>query len=78
VFVLRRTRPELARPYRVWGYPLIPAIFLGASLFMVLNALVTDPVNTGVTLLIILAGVPIYWIRRRVTLAAPGAAGRTS
>jgi amino acid transporter len=77
VFVLRRTRPDLARPYRVWGYPLVPLIFLGASLFMVLNALVTDPVNTGVTLLIILAGVPVYWIRRRVTLAAAAAAGRT-
>jgi amino acid transporter len=70
VFVLRRTRPELTRPYRVWGYPFVPAIFLVASLFMVVNALVTDPANTGVTLLIILAGIPVYWIRRRLTRAA--------
>ena len=70
VFVLRRTHPQLARPYRVWGYPLVPAVFLGASLFMVLNALVTDPVNTGVTLLIIFAGIPVYWIWRRVGTAA--------
>ena len=62
VFVLRRKRPELPRPYRVWGYPLVPALFLLASLGMVLNALLTDPVNTGVTLLIILLGVPVYYL----------------
>jgi len=78
VFVLRRTRPDLVRPYRVWGYPLVPAIFLLASLFLVLNKLATDPVNTGVTLLIVLVGVPVYWIRRRVMLATPGTAGGTS
>ncbi|HEY2809694.1 MAG TPA: amino acid permease [Steroidobacteraceae bacterium] len=65
VFVLRRKRPDLPRPYRVWGYPLVPAIFLLASVFMVVNALVTDPRDTGVTFLIIVAGVPVYllWVR---------------
>jgi basic amino acid/polyamine antiporter, APA family len=62
VFVLRRKRPDLPRPYRVWGYPLVPAVFLLASLFMVGNALVTDPRNTGVTLLIIVAGIPVYLV----------------
>ena len=66
VFVLRRRRPELPRPYRVWGYPVVPAVFLLASAGMVANALVTDPVNTGVTLLIIAAGLPVYWLRGRV------------
>jgi amino acid transporter len=67
VFVLRRKQPDLPRPYRVLGYPLVPALFLGASLGMVANALVTDPTNTGVTLAIILAGIPVYylWARRR-------------
>ena len=60
VFVLRRTRPELERPYRTWGYPVVPLLFLLASLGMVVNALVTDPVNTGITFGIILAGVPVY------------------
>jgi len=69
VFVLRRRRPELPRPYRVWGYPLVPAVFLLASGLMVINALLTDPRNTGVTLLIILAGAPVYWLRARL---APG------
>jgi basic amino acid/polyamine antiporter, APA family len=66
VFVLRRRRPDLPRPYRVWGYPLVPAVFLLASAGMVANALVTDPVNTGVTLLIIAVGLPVYWVRARL------------
>jgi APA family basic amino acid/polyamine antiporter len=63
--MLRRRRPELPRPYRVWGYPLVPALFLLASALMMFNALLTDPGNTGVTLLIILAGVPVFWLRGR-------------
>ena len=65
VYVLRRKRPDLERPYRVIGYPVIPALFLLASLGMVTNALVTDPINTGVTLGIIVAGAPIYYLWRR-------------
>ena len=61
VFVLRRKRPDLPRPYRAWGYPAVPLLFLVASLAMVANALWTDPVNTGVTMLIILLGVPLYY-----------------
>jgi basic amino acid/polyamine antiporter, APA family len=64
VFVLRRKRPELPRPYRVWGYPFVPILFLLASVGMIANALWTDPVGTGVTLLIILAGVPLYYLWR--------------
>ena len=66
VFVLRRRRPELPRPYRAWGYPVVPALFLLASAGMVANALITDPVNTGVTLAIIAAGLPVYWVRGRI------------
>jgi APA family basic amino acid/polyamine antiporter len=69
VFVLRRTRPDLVRPYRVWGYPAVPAVFLLASALMVANALINDPHNTGITFLIILAGVPVYWLRARRTRA---------
>jgi APA family basic amino acid/polyamine antiporter len=64
VFVLRRTRPDLERPYRTWGYPVVPVMFLLASVGMVLNALWTDPVNTGVTFGIILLGLPVYLIWR--------------
>jgi len=62
VFVLRRRRPDLQRPYRVIGYPVVPALFLLASVGMIANALVTDPRNTGVTFGIIAAGVPAYFL----------------
>jgi amino acid transporter len=64
VFVLRRRRPDLPRPYRVWGYPIVPVMFLLASLAMVVNALWTHPVDTGITLLIILVGVPLFYLWR--------------
>ena len=65
VYILRKKRPDLERPYRAWGYPVIPALFLLASLAMVLNALWTEPVDTGITFAIILAGIPAYLLWRR-------------
>jgi amino acid transporter len=65
VYVLRRTRPDLERPYRAWGYPVVPALFLIASLAIVLNALWTQPVDTGITFAIILAGIPAWLLWRR-------------
>ena len=64
VFVLRRIRPDLSRPYRTWGYPVVPIIFLLASVGMMGNALWTDPINTGITFGIILVGWPIYYAWR--------------
>ncbi|HEY7170046.1 MAG TPA: amino acid permease [Vicinamibacterales bacterium] len=60
LFRLRATRPDLERPYRVVGYPFVPALFVGAVIWFVGNALVTEPVSTSITLLLILAGVPVY------------------
>jgi amino acid transporter len=71
VFVLRRIRPDLPRPYRTWGYPVVPLLFLLASVGMVLNALWTDPLNTGITFGIILAGVPVYLAWRARSGPAP-------
>jgi len=65
VYVLRRKRPDLERPYRAVGYPVIPALFLLASLGMVVNALVADPMNTGLTFGIVIAGAPVYYLWRR-------------
>jgi amino acid transporter len=64
VFILRRTRPDLPRPYRTWGYPVVPILFLLASVGMMVNALWTDPVNTGITFGIILLGLPVYFAWR--------------
>jgi basic amino acid/polyamine antiporter, APA family len=51
----------------VWGYPVVPILFLLASLGMVANALWTDPYGTGVTLAIILVGFPLFYLWKRVS-----------
>jgi APA family basic amino acid/polyamine antiporter len=67
----------MPRPYRTWGYPFVPLLFLLASLGMVANALWSDPVNTGITFGIILAGVPVFLVWRALSgagyLPAPAA-----
>jgi APA family basic amino acid/polyamine antiporter len=62
VFVLRRRRPEADRPYRTWGYPVVPLLFLLASVYLLGNYMVTEPRIFGADLLVILVGVPVYAI----------------
>jgi APA family basic amino acid/polyamine antiporter len=66
VFVLRRRRPDLARPYRTLGYPVVPALFVGAATFLVLVTLVNSPRESLMGLVLLAAGVPFYryWTRR--------------
>lgn len=61
LYRLRRTRPDLERPYRVPGYPVTPAIFIAAVIYLVGNALIADPLWTMVTFAIVLAGIPVYY-----------------
>jgi APA family basic amino acid/polyamine antiporter len=61
VFRLRRTHPDIPRPYRTVGYPWVPLAFLTASIAMLLNAVVQQPVSTLVGFGIILLGVPVYY-----------------
>lgn len=65
VLRLRRLRPGLVRPYRVAGYPIVPAAFLIAVVGLLLNALVNDPVSTLMTFAIVLAGLPVYLVAFR-------------
>jgi len=71
VFVLRRRRPDLPRPVRVLGYPVVPLLFVLASLLILGNALWAHPRETGFAFLMIALGIPAYyrWIRGRT--AAP-------
>jgi APA family basic amino acid/polyamine antiporter len=65
VFTLRRTRPDLPRPYRTWGYPVVPALFILASSGILFNTLVERPVEAlaGVGLTVI--GIPVYFFWRK-------------
>jgi APA family basic amino acid/polyamine antiporter len=65
LFVLRRRRPDLPRPYRVWGYPAVPLLFVAVSIFFLVYMPVADPRNTGLGLLLTAAGVPAYLFWRR-------------
>lgn len=65
VFVLRAREPNAVRPFKAWGYPVTPGIFVIASLLIVLNAIWSNPRTTGAGLLIILAGIPLYFVFKR-------------
>ena len=67
VIVLRRRKPELKRPYHVWGYPMLPIVFSLAASAIVVNTLVNSPRESLVGVTLVLAGVPIYyfWTRLR-------------
>ena len=68
VLVLRAKRPELPRPVRVWGFPATPLVFIAASVFIAVSALLTGFGNAMAGVALILLGVPVYlvWKRRGV------------
>ncbi len=61
LFVLRR-RPNYAPPYRAWGYPAVPLIFIAASLAIVANQIIRQPVDAAVGLGLVALGVPVYYL----------------
>jgi APA family basic amino acid/polyamine antiporter len=65
LFVLRRRRPEAPRPYRAVGYPVLPALYIAAAALIDALLLLYKPRYTWPGLLIVLMGVPVYWIWRR-------------
>jgi basic amino acid/polyamine antiporter, APA family len=72
VIKLRITHPDLPRPYRAWGYPLTPLVFLLVTGFMMYYLLTERPLQAGLGMLIMISGLVIYAIFHR--RAAPGAA----
>jgi APA family basic amino acid/polyamine antiporter len=65
LFVLRSTRPEMRRPYRAWGYPVLPALYVLVAAFFLVNILLGDPRNSGMGLILTASGLPfyVYWTR---------------
>lgn len=61
LFRLRRTEPDMPRPYRVWGYPWVPGIFVAAALALTINIWLDRPGRSSIGLLLILVGLPFYW-----------------
>jgi APA family basic amino acid/polyamine antiporter len=70
LFRMRKTEPDLPRPYRCWGYPWVPAIFVLGALALTVNIWIERPGRSSIGLLLILAGLPFYrWWARQSTSA---------
>lgn len=65
LFILRRTQPDRPRPYRAWGYPVVPALFVLGSSAFVLNTLFERPAESMTGLGLVALGVPAYWYTTR-------------
>jgi len=62
IFILRR-REGYAPAYRAWGYPVLPVLFIVSTAFIVVNQLMSDPRESAMGLLMVLAGLPVYFFR---------------
>jgi len=65
VIRLRRTAPDLPRPYKTWGYPVTPIVFILFSLWLVFNTAREQPADAAMSAVLILAGLPLYFFWRR-------------
>jgi amino acid transporter len=70
--VLRRTMPNLERPYRVWGYPWVPIIYLLVTVYLLVNTLMATPSRALAGIVLIILGLPVYeYFRRRAGDVVP-------
>jgi APA family basic amino acid/polyamine antiporter len=65
VFILRRRMPVVHRPYRVWGYPVVPAIFILFCIGLFFNTIITRPREATIGLVLIFSGIPVYFFLKR-------------
>ena len=72
IYVLRRTMPDVDRPYRVWGYPVVPGLFLFATAYLVVNTFIATPGRALAGVGIIALGLPVYaYYARRLPPSKP-------
>jgi APA family basic amino acid/polyamine antiporter len=64
LFILRRTQPNAERPYKAWGYPVLPALYVFLCAVIMLDLLVVKPKYTWPGLIIVLSGIPVYFLWR--------------
>lgn len=65
VFTLRKRFPDITRPYKVWGYPYVPIIFILASIGILLNTIIEKPVESLAGLALTISGLPVYYLWKR-------------
>jgi len=67
VMVLRKKQPNLIRPYKVPLYPVVPLIAIVGGLYIIINTMITQPLNAGLGLAVTIIGLPIYYMRKNKT-----------
>jgi APA family basic amino acid/polyamine antiporter len=65
VIILRKKRPDAERPYRTWGYPIVPVISVILAAFLIVDLAWLAPTTSGIGYLLVLSGIPVYFIWRR-------------
>jgi APA family basic amino acid/polyamine antiporter len=65
VIVMRRKAPQVERPYRTLGYPIVPLIYITLALLIVLDLAYLAPSTSGIGYLLVLTGIPVYFLWRR-------------
>jgi APA family basic amino acid/polyamine antiporter len=71
VLILRKTHPAVERPYKMWGYPVTPILFAAVSFWFVLNTLITTPGSSIIGVLLVAAGIPVYFLWRKTSSDSP-------
>ncbi len=61
VFVYRRKHPDMPRPYRAWGYPVVPVLFLLVTFWLLVNTMMTEPLQSFIGIGLIILGLPAYY-----------------
>jgi APA family basic amino acid/polyamine antiporter len=61
VFILRKKMPDAPRPYKVWGYPIVPAIIILFCAALVFTSIFSRPLEAAIGVILMLTGVPLYW-----------------
>jgi len=65
VFILRHRMPDAHRPYKVWGYPVVPAVFILFCIFLFFNTIITRPREAAIGTTLILTGIPLYFFLKK-------------
>jgi APA family basic amino acid/polyamine antiporter len=65
IFVLRRKQPDVERPYKTFGYPFVPVIYMAAASLVMFVLLIYKPTYTWPGLIIVIIGVPVYYLWKR-------------
>jgi APA family basic amino acid/polyamine antiporter len=69
LFVLRKKEPGTPRPYKAWGYPLVPALYIILTSLICIDLVYNKTFNTGIGLVIVALGIPVYYVMRKTAQA---------